>query len=595
MHTQNKKHTKALAVRAYQGDAKTLLAFDLPEDQTINLAGFTIKCAPKGKTPYYLYNLLQFAKPNKHAMDKDEPAYSSINAPFQKFRWLHVPGNFHQLDKVFYGPYKYTITPRYFNDQGVMQPIDETLSTDVQIDVQPFVKGKLQLGFTRGFVQSQAFVHHFGRKALFKPKNATLLFDTSVNAGKNDQGDAFTFADEYEWSGFTARIIIFDLLKKVEQDADLTMDVFAYDLNEPDVMKALLELAKKDKVRIILDNASLHHSKTKPKHEDEFEKEMVDTIQKPTLIKRGKFDRFQHNKVFVIYRKKKAEIVLTGSTNFSVTGMYVNSNHVAVFHDTAVAGKYAEVFAQAWADNVDHDKFVASPLSQKTFPFALAGISKTEIRFSPHDTAFATETLDNIVSRISNEKQSVLFAVMNTDAKVTGPLTPVLIDLHERTDIFSGGITDSKNSLTVYKPSSRKGFRVSGTAGATILPPPFDQEASIGIGHQVHHKFVVCGFNSADPVVWFGSSNLAQGGEEENGDNLIEIHDEDIATVFAIEAIALIDHFNFRNKFVAKSEDVKPKPKTLPLSNNSKWSKGYYQETDLHFLDRLLFIGKSIF
>ena len=48
---------------------------------------------------------------------------------------------------------------------------------------------------------------------------------------------------------------------------------------------------------------------------------------------------------------------------------------------------------------------------------------------------------------------------------------------------------------------------------------------SIGSGHQIHHKFVVCGFNGDDPVVYCGSSNLALGGEQHNGDNLLEIHD----------------------------------------------------------------------
>jgi len=38
-----------------------------------------------------------------------------------------------------------------------MQPLDPARSVSVTIDVVPFVKGHLALGFTRGFVQSQAF------------------------------------------------------------------------------------------------------------------------------------------------------------------------------------------------------------------------------------------------------------------------------------------------------------------------------------------------------------------------------------------------------------------------------------------------------
>jgi hypothetical protein len=59
---------------------------------------------------------------------------------------------------------------------------------------------------------------------------------------------------------------------------------------------------------------------------------------------------------------------------------------------------------------------------------------------------------------------------------------------------------------------------------------------------------VVCGLNGNDPVVYCGSSNLAAGGEAQNGDNLLAIHDADVATVFAIEALGLVDHYNFLDR-----------------------------------------------
>jgi hypothetical protein len=59
---------------------------------------------------------------------------------------------------------------------------------------------------------------------------------------------------------------------------------------------------------------------------------------------------------------------------------------------------------------------------------------------------------------------------------------------------------------------------------------------------------VVCGLNGGDPVVYCGSSNLASGGEAANGDNLLAIHDADVATAFAIEALGLVDHYNFLDR-----------------------------------------------
>src|SRR5262249_34059528 len=145
------KTNGAVSLKAYRGDAKTLLAFNLSaENARKNLAGFTIQVKPEGKDAYYLHNNLQFEKPGDHAQDPKEPANSSINAPFHKFRWLHVPGLVHQGLKPFFGPYTYTVTPRYFDGNASLQPLDPSLAVSVNILVDNFKKGSLTLGFTRG-------------------------------------------------------------------------------------------------------------------------------------------------------------------------------------------------------------------------------------------------------------------------------------------------------------------------------------------------------------------------------------------------------------------------------------------------------------
>jgi hypothetical protein len=78
------------------------------------------------------------------------------------------------------------------------------------------------------------------------------------------------------------------------------------------------------------------------------------------------------------------------------------------------------------------------------------------------------------------------------------------------------------------------------------VPEPFKQEWSGGRGQVIHHKFVVTDFNGENPLAFGGSSNLAKGGEHQNGDNLVCFADRDIATKYAIEAIKLVDHYRFR-------------------------------------------------
>jgi hypothetical protein len=158
---------------------------------------------------------LQFKTPTDHAQDATLPSNSSINAPVHKFRWLHVPGSAHQGLKPVFGTYQYTVTPRYFDTSNKLKPLDQALSVALNVDVGPFKKKGLSLGFARGFTQSQAFVRHFGLNASIRPKDRQLLFDTTKEAGVNAKGEHFTFDDEYEWLGFTARERVFELLDEV--------------------------------------------------------------------------------------------------------------------------------------------------------------------------------------------------------------------------------------------------------------------------------------------------------------------------------------------------------------------------------------------
>jgi hypothetical protein len=203
-----------------------------------------------------------------------------------------------------------------------LQPLDSSLSASVDILVDNFKKGSLTVGFTRGFVQSQAFVRHFGRDARIRPEGHELLFDTSQVSGTNAVGEKFTFEQQYEWLGFTARKLILDLLDEVIGDDTLSIDVFAYDLNEPDICKKLLALGKTRRIRIILDNASLHHSKQEPTPEDDFESRFLKTPSKDKIM-RG-VGRYATTRCSLC-PTTTAPKVLTGSTNRR-DRLYVNSN-----------------------------------------------------------------------------------------------------------------------------------------------------------------------------------------------------------------------------------------------------------------------------
>ena len=138
-----------------------------------NLAGFTIQCQIPGGHPFCLYNFLQFETPPTPAPGTTDP-HLSVNAPIQKFRWVDFAHAGAKGGAIVTGNYIYTVTPRYFDGKETLLALDSRKSVAVTVPVGPFVSGSLKLGFTRGYMQSQAYVRNFGPRHRYSPADVGL-------------------------------------------------------------------------------------------------------------------------------------------------------------------------------------------------------------------------------------------------------------------------------------------------------------------------------------------------------------------------------------------------------------------------------------
>jgi phosphatidylserine/phosphatidylglycerophosphate/cardiolipin synthase-like enzyme len=575
-----------VSVRAHKGDAMTLLAFDLDQSKTKNFTGFSIRITPGPQPSYYLFNLLTYAADvlKKNNVPPAE-IHSTLYSPIQKFRWVHVPATFHQVNGPFYGTYKYEVTPRYLVN-NILQPLDSSLTVTVTIDVSPYTSGNFKIGFTRGFVESQAYTNHFGNNSKVRPNKTDLIFDIKARSGSVN-GKDYTFEDQHVWMGWQARARVLEFLDETLADNKLTLDVFAFDLDEPVVCDKLLQLAQQGRLRVILDNSSTHSGQDASGNaafEDQFEALFNKKAKTPRAIFRGHFQSLAHSKVFIQKRKSTGAALksLTGSTNFSTNGLYINANHVIIFNNQNVAKLYADVFDASFsADKMKN--FKSTGFAMQDHVFKESKVPNTTIRVSPHTAVVAAQFFQAISTRIKGAGSDVLFAIMD-DESASSILDAVKFVRENSENIFSYGITDSTKTITLYKPHTKHGVRVAGKGGANVLPPPFNQEAPIP-GVAIHHKFVVVDFKGKNPVVYCGSSNLAFGPEQKNGDNLLEIHDPGAVTVFAIEAIRLVDHFAFRDR-IQNSKEI-----DLHGTETKPWFASYYDASDLHSLERTLMIS----
>jgi phosphatidylserine/phosphatidylglycerophosphate/cardiolipin synthase-like enzyme len=592
-----KQGEKDLAsVRAYKGDAMTLLAFDLDESLTENFVGFSVRVKQGERSPYFLSNRLSF-KPailRKNGIDSKEKL-SSLYSPYQKFRWVHVPSSEHYVDNPYFGEYTYEVTPRYLVDD-VLKDLDPSLTVSVPIEVSPFRDGEAQVGFTRAFISSQAYASHFSNNGKLRPNKEDLIFDIKQISGtakrwnpqsKKMEDTPYTFEEQHEYLGWQAHDRVMELLDETLNDNNLRLDVFAFDLDEPMIVQKLIALAKQGRLRIILDDSKDHIKEGcfEQKFEDLFEAEATDK----NAIVRGHYQALSHSKVFIQRSGGNAVKVLTGSTNFTTNGLYINANHVIIFNNPKVAQLYADVFDASFGKEL-MSTFKQTKFAKTDDVIHEQQLPDMSIRFSPHLKEVADKLFGVISKRIAKAETDVLFAIMNDRSK--SDILDAVRQQVKSDKVFTYGITDTTKDVFLYKPGSKRGVRVAGKGTETALPPPFNAVAAVP-GISIHHKFIVVDFKGRNGVVYCGSSNLAYTPEQRNGDNLIEIRDEDVVVVFAIEAIRLVDHFHWRNT----KRSAKEKKEPLYLNDNKDkkkiWYKSYYNPDDLHYLERTLLISEK--
>ncbi len=562
MLTSNQPVTDSQAVlkiKAYRGDGSVLLAYDLDETLAAGLAGFSIqRTAPDG-TSSYLLNRLDFNIPVTNQTTPAQRPYSPSNiAPFQKFRWFDLP------QAVNPGQYTYTVTAMYFDSSAGGAALRAGPSAEVSLELIPIQNGPLKIGFTRGYLSSQAYATLFQNQPI-SPTPSSFTFDTSA------------YQARYQWLGYHAREMVFQFLQDCLNDPESTLDVFAFDLDEPDVIRQLQQMGTR--LRAVLDDCQEHQKAGM------LEPQVWAALKQSAgadHIKLGHFTRFAHSKVFIQVKNGTPVKVLAGSANFSVRGLYVQANNVFVFDSPEMAAYYENVFQESFTNM---DGYIKTPLAGQWFDLPDPSLQPYSVCFSPHSDP--TLSLGRAATAIQNANSSVLFAVMELGGG--GDVLADLLKLGAQTRLFAYGITQSTTGISVYPPGSANALLTEFDALDQQVPPPFDKEWRGGLGQVIHDKFVVVDFNDQNPVLFTGSSNLSSGGEQNNGDNLIAIYDPVIVQAYAVEAIRLVDHYNFRAR---QNQATSANP--LQLQSNppagQEWWRAYYDPTNIKYRERTLFV-----
>ena len=218
--------------------------------------------------------------------------------------------------------------------------------------------------------------------------------------------DTKPFEPQYTWLGADARQQLFDFIADCEKDTTAKVDVFAYDLDEPDIIAAICRMGKQGRLRAVLDNADLHSKPDKPGAlpiEVTAAKMIIAAAGAPTSGRASTRATSTARCSSSATAGGNAQKVIFGSMNFSVRGIYVQANNVVFVDDPKTAGMFAAAFDDAFKNNVS-----APPFRQGSDRAGLHGLfaggtadcPNSRWRLSPHtDPTFRSARCRTVSAR----------------------------------------------------------------------------------------------------------------------------------------------------------------------------------------------------
>lgn len=579
-------------LKVYDNGDHTCLVW-LPSDgQPISgCYGFAIKRLSKGQETY-LHGAVGFSDTDK--LDPADPC----SFPIQRYLWWDYsvkPGDIVQYSVIpVVGPDQSKLSLDTKNASPVTPPLTITGQSTPHLSAY----------FNKGIVAAQ-----WVSKALNKTPNRAAILPLVQKPG-TPLRDAL--------SGLL-RPQILDLLATTLKNKGKIYAAL-YELNDLELIPALEAFGPN--CNLILANGAF-----KPPTNDENAKVRVDLKPKVTLIDRMVTgSHFAHNK-FVVFCDStgKPQQVLTGSTNWTFSGLCTQANNGLIINDTGVA----QDFLDAWnrlkdAGNAYPPALIQGNSSAQTFQVDGCNVTPWFAATSAaQDLAYARKL-------IAAAQDGILFLFFNPGTFQQDPtkwtLLQNILERHNPADancnpnLYMRGVvnqtiagltpgatpaTGAKTSNPLHDPSSAPPVTLFNGGGSTqpiplgqsVMVPrniktqfhTWEQELLGASMVNIHSKVIVIDPFGQNPVLMTGSHNLGYKASTQNDDNLVIIEgNAPLAAAYAINIISIYQIYRWNSYVEAHRQD----PKVWHgLAPNDSWQPDYLK--DDHLAEIKFWLGKT--
>jgi phosphatidylserine/phosphatidylglycerophosphate/cardiolipin synthase-like enzyme len=564
---RTRKSNEGLVVQAVAGSNVVLLGINMDRNDCDGLMGFAIhRTDHDEEEAYWLRGMKIFEETDPGFIPGS--TYPTNKHPIQGFTWSDFtakPGH----------RYTYRIqalrgTPKK------LKPFKEIV---VKVAAENEEGGKHDVFFNRGAAASQAYVRRFGNR---KPDK--------------------TNPKDKRWEWLSRGVIeAIEAFTKRASDSSWGLRVAAYEFRLDRFADALHEAHKRGAdVKILYDGC--HNPPDKNGHvfprddnQSTAEEARIKSLCKDRVTRSDvKSPPISHHKFIVLLKNDTPEAVLTGSTNFSLGGVFGQSNLIHIVEDPDIAAAYLACW-NLIAQNPDH-KTLKSDLSAMNRILPGKPPRGTISIFSPQKTKASLDWY----AKLAMEAEGALFMTfafginkvfLNVYENGNSKLRYALLDKLLRPGIRKDQRPAEEEKMKQLRFMKENRFAV----GNRISMNKFDRwvkETVTGLNTHVqfiHTKFMLIDPLGPDPIVITGSANFSDASTLKNDENMLVIRGNTrVADVYLGEYMRLWNHYAFREWAASKINQPNPRFKFLDTKNI--WWREYFGDTD-RSRQRLYFSG----
>jgi phosphatidylserine/phosphatidylglycerophosphate/cardiolipin synthase-like enzyme len=356
-----------------------------------------------------------------------------------------------------------------------------------------------------------------------------------------------------------------------------------YEMNDRELVEALKPFG--DRGHVLLGNGGA----TRPWVAPELTAAGLE-VKHRDLSHHGKSSPSVHNK-FVVESDAAGNVagrVLTGSTNWTTSGLCTQLNNVLIVENATIAGRFLDQWGKLVADGDDMPAALkasnSNPTSDSNISVYFAA-SNGEAEFKP------------VLDLIAGAEEGILFLMFMPGQS---PLLSALLDRVEKNDVYIRGVvssvTTSKNGGAI---GSVGGQVIKSGAPAQEFHHDVELPAGVGEGEKpswaeteftvseihgahlmaiVHSKTIVIDPFSPNCAVITGSHNFSDSASTKNDENLVIIRgNTKLAQAYALHINGVYDHYSWR-AFLASGGN--PDQIYKPLDG---WKPGGARAQELEF------------